>query len=303
MWGASNGGYGLNANTGSAVTWKTSRPTITGTSGDVLMGTTAKSWSAMATGADVDGARAGPVNAAWALPASGDLSGSYPNPTVTALQGNAVKSAAPSNGNVLTWVSSDSKWEPVAPVVASTTPHPLSYVQQMQNLGRSAADGFDTFGHGYGMQFMVDNAQTCVGAELFWRFSADAGSDALTVYLWDAVSNAQLASATTSLSASGYTTVSWTGVALTKGHKYEVSYYVTNRAYSVWITNSATTGTNTDYPGMSASTPTFDTNLLPLPAGDHVWYYNVNLYATSAATIPTNNAGAGAAAPIGPLFL
>lgn len=39
--------------------------------------------------------------------------------TVVALQGNAVKSASPSDGNILTWVGADSKWEPVAPAPSS----------------------------------------------------------------------------------------------------------------------------------------------------------------------------------------
>lgn len=45
-------------------------------------------------------------------PASGDLSGSYPDPTVVKLQGRAVVGTAPTEGQVLVWNDSAKRWEP-----------------------------------------------------------------------------------------------------------------------------------------------------------------------------------------------
>jgi hypothetical protein len=44
--------------------------------------------------------------------ASGDLSGTYPSPTVAKIRGTAVSSSAPTNGDLLRYVSGTTQWEP-----------------------------------------------------------------------------------------------------------------------------------------------------------------------------------------------
>ncbi|HVF41422.1 MAG TPA: hypothetical protein VM936_00330 [Pyrinomonadaceae bacterium] len=56
-------------------------------------------------------------------PASGDLSGLYPNPTVAQLQARPVSNVAPGDGDTLTWNAGVNQWQPMArPPVVNVLP-------------------------------------------------------------------------------------------------------------------------------------------------------------------------------------
>src|ERR1019366_3697203 len=76
------------------------------TIGQVLTASTTSNWTATTLGGD--------VSPSISVPGTLTI-------TNIALQGHAVKNASPSDGNVLTWVAGNTRWEPIAPTVISVS--------------------------------------------------------------------------------------------------------------------------------------------------------------------------------------
>jgi hypothetical protein len=97
---------------------------------------------------------------------AGDATYASSSLTVTALQGNAVSSAAPTNGQVLQWVSATSKWTPTTTTSALTSyggdisATSTATAQYIQSLSYSAT----AFGHGAGAPINVNGT----GVTLNW---------------------------------------------------------------------------------------------------------------------------------------
>jgi len=72
--------------------------------------------------------------------ASGDLSGTYPSPTVIKIQTRSVTAVAPTDGYVLTWLQSDGYWadRPVTPIVPDATTSIKGKIKLAGDLGGTA---------------------------------------------------------------------------------------------------------------------------------------------------------------------
>ncbi len=105
--------------------------------------------------------------------AGGDSTGTLGALTTIKLQGNAVKSAAPNNNDILTWVTANSRWEPVAPAGGGVTSAIAG-----GGVTVSAATGAVTFGTDNTVVALLAGAQTFTGAKNFTEtVTADAAID------------------------------------------------------------------------------------------------------------------------------
>lgn len=130
--------------------------------------------------------------------AGGDLSGTYPNPTVARLQGRSVASDAPADGQVLKWSAANNRWEPAVDLrdafwqgasgnifytggnVGIGTGSPVYRLQVETNIGDVAIAGYNTAISGVNAGVYGQSVST-LGSGVFGRALASTGA---TIGVW-----------------------------------------------------------------------------------------------------------------------
>jgi len=115
--------------------------------------------------------------------ASGDLSGSYPSPTVDKIQGKDVfDSISPTNGDVLTWDGPNTRWDAVAP--GATTDRRTAYYVVGNSVNGDTSVVCDYLDVGDGVQLQAALAAAGSGKDVYVRPGTyDLGAGAATAPL------------------------------------------------------------------------------------------------------------------------
>ncbi len=105
----------------------------------------------------------GRAGVSGAGPASGDLSGQYPGPRVTGLQGLPVSATDPSDGQVMVWNASLGAWQPRSVVPGMLEPPPPVEPEEL-DLNTATAEELTTIpGVGPGLAERIVEAREAQG--------------------------------------------------------------------------------------------------------------------------------------------
>lgn len=106
--------------------------------------------------------------------AGGDLTGTWPDVEVAAIRGNAVQDAVPSNGEVLTWVTANTRFEP-APVPTGQ-PTPTTRLTNFHTSAPTSVTAGGSISGTFEITYDLENAQLLGNVRLLGRQVTPAGT-------------------------------------------------------------------------------------------------------------------------------